>query len=88
MKILTARGPLRWFLLWRGFAAITIPPIGIFFKAERLNDVRLLKHEVCHWHQYQRMGFFGFYWNYFKGFVQHGYWNHPMEIEARKAEKT
>jgi hypothetical protein len=77
---------VRWYLRASGFAGITLPPFGIFILSERINDQRLRLHEECHWRQYQRMGFVGFYLRYFWNTLRHGYWNNPMEIEARKAE--
>lgn len=81
-----APAPVRWYLRATGFAGITLPPFGIFIVSERINDQRLRLHEMAHWHQYQRMGLLGFYLKYFWNTLRHGYWNNPMEIEARKAE--
>ena len=53
---------------------------------ERINDERLIKHEMKHWEQYQQMGFFKFYLLYAWYSLRYGYTNNPMEIEARKAE--
>lgn len=78
---------IRWFLRTFGYGGITLPLLGIFILAERINEERLIKHELAHWAQYERMGFFRFTWAYLTGLIRHGYWNHPMEIEARKAEQ-
>jgi len=67
---------------WRG---MTIPPFGIFIRECCLTE-SLLKHEKAHWEQYLRMGLFMFYLNYFKGIIKFGYWDSPMEIEARSKE--
>ncbi len=81
-----ARHIIRWFLRTFGYGGITLPPLGIFILAERINEAPLIRHELAHWAQYQRMGFFRFTWAYLTGLIRHGYRNHPMEIEARRAE--
>jgi hypothetical protein len=78
---------IRWFLKTFRYGGITLPPFGVYILAERINEERLIRHEQAHWAQYQRMGFFRFIWAYLTGLIRHGYWNHPMEIEARKAEQ-
>jgi len=77
---------IRWFLRTFGYGGITLPPWGVFILAERINETALVRHELAHWAQYQRMGFWRFTWSYLTGLVRHGYRNHPMEVEARKAE--
>jgi hypothetical protein len=66
--------------------AVTLPPWGIYVRPERMNDVALLQHEQVHWAQWQRMGTLRFYTTYLWQLWLHGYDNHPMEHEARKAE--
>lgn len=66
-----------------GFNAVTIPPLGIFVRADQAGNKNLLDHEMVHWHQYQRMGLIPYYWKYAVGYLQHGYELHPMEQEAR-----
>lgn len=75
-----------WLHLW-GFHGITLPPLGMFILAERLGDARLVRHELAHWAQYERMGALRFYAAYLWGLLRHGYRNHPMELEARAAEQ-
>lgn len=77
---------VRWFLRTFGFSGITLPPFGIYILAEHLADNRLIRHELAHWEQYRRMGLLHFVVAYLWGLLRHGYRNHPMEIEARKAE--
>lgn len=84
--IKTATGFIKWWLGIVKFAAITLPPFGIYVLFERINDERLIKHEMKHWEQYQKMGFFKFYLFYAWYSLRYGYTNNPMEIEARKAE--
>ncbi len=50
-----------------------------------MNDAVLIRHEMCHREQYKRMGVFKFYALYLWYSMRYGYWNNPMEIEARKA---
>jgi hypothetical protein len=78
-----AKGLLLWILKRGGFDAITLPPFGIYVKAERMNDEILIRHEMCHWAQYQRMGAVKFYALYLWYSMRYGYWNNPMEQEAR-----
>ena len=82
----TARGPVRWWLRLTGFGGICLPPFGIYILAERIHSERLVRHEQAHWAQYERMGFMGFYVTYLWYTIRHGYWNNPMEVEARGAE--
>ena len=77
---------IRWFLRTFGFGGVTLPPLGIYILAERLGNERLVRHEQAHWAQYERMGFLGFYLTYLWYTIRHGYWNNPMEVEARGSE--
>lgn len=77
---------LAWWLRKIGMGAITLPPFGIYAIPERLNEERLARHENAHWEQYKRMGFLGFYAAYLWYSLRYGYWDNPMEIEAREAE--
>jgi hypothetical protein len=83
MNIKPAKGPVRWWLKLTGFAGITLPPFGVYILAERLTDVDLIRHERVHWTQYQRMGATKFYLTYLWQMLRYGYWNSPMEREAR-----
>ena len=82
-----ARHLIRWFLRATGFAGVTLPPAGIYILAERMQDEGLIRHEQAHWEQYKRMGFLKFYSLYLWYSLKYGYWNNPMEVEARKAQK-
>jgi hypothetical protein len=77
---------VRWFLRATGYGGVTLPPLGIFILAEHLHSQRLIRHEQAHWAQYQHLGWWRFVLAYLTGLIRHGYWNHPMEIEARRAE--
>jgi len=67
--------------------AATIPPFGIFIEKKYKNNKSLLNHELVHWDQYNRMGFFGFYSTYVSEYLKYGRKYGPMEKEARKLSK-
>jgi len=46
----------------------------------------LIKHELCHVRQWWRYGVIGFPFVYGHYLLKSGYKNHPLEIEARRAE--
>jgi hypothetical protein len=79
---------VRWFLKTFGYGGVTIPPLGIYILAERIDENRLRRHESMHWQQYLRMGMLKFYAVYFWYNVRYGYYMNPMEIEARDAETS
>lgn len=81
-----ASGLLLWYLRKTKFIGITLPPFGIYLLPEKMTDERLIKHENKHWEQYQNMGFFKFYVMYLYYSAKFGYFNNPMEVEARNAE--
>ena len=75
-----------WFLRRFNFDGITLPPFGIYVRAEKIDDVALLRHERMHWIQYQRLdSAWKFYIKYLWLSLRYGYRNNPMEIEARSA---
>ena len=55
-------------------------------KEEIVSNTELLRHEVMHIKQWKREGAFLFLYKYIKFSFQFGYYNNPLEIEARKAE--
>jgi hypothetical protein len=67
-----------------GYAGITLPPFGIYILKERINEPTLRKHELVHWEQYKKLGVIGFYTTYLYYNLKYGYWNNPMEVEARQ----
>ena len=81
-----ASGLLLWYLRKTKFAGITLPPLGIYLLPEKIANERLIRHELKHWEQYKAMGFFKFYGLYLYYSARYGYFNNPMEIEARSAE--
>lgn len=87
-NIKPALGLIRWFLIKTGYAGITLPPFGIYILQNRINDNRLIKHELAHWNQYKCMGLLRFYSTYIFYHFRYGYQNNPMEIEARQVENS
>jgi hypothetical protein len=79
-----AKHLIRLFLIRTGFAGITLPPFGIYILKERFNEEALRKHELVHWSQYQRLGAIRFYAKYLYYNYKYGYWDNPMEVEARQ----
>ena len=77
---------LRWWLKLTGFRGIALPPLGVYILEESLWDDRLVRHEMAHWAQYQRMGLVKFYALYIWYSIRFGYRENPMEKEARDAE--
>jgi purine-cytosine permease-like protein len=77
---------IRWFLRTTGYAGICLAPWGIFILAEHLHSRRLIRHEQAHWRQYQRMGVVRWAITYLFYNVRYGYWDNPLEVEARAAE--
>jgi hypothetical protein len=67
--------------------AATIPPFGTFIESKYETDKSILRHEMVHWSQYDRMGFFGFYSTYISEYKKYGRKHGPMEVEARKLSK-
>lgn len=51
-----------------------------------LADERWVRHELKHIEQYRRYGLFGFLFRYLIQTIRHGYYNCPLEKEARAAE--
>jgi hypothetical protein len=85
-KISVAKGPVGWFLKTTGYKGITLPPFGIFITEDRIDSERLRKHELAHWKQAQELGVLKFYTKYLWYNLRYGYWNNPLEVEARNAE--
>lgn len=84
MKIETARHVVRWFLRRFGYGAVTMPWQTVYVLPERVKDAGLIRHELVHVEQIQRLGAWRWTWQYLTGLAQHGYRNNPLEVEARK----
>ncbi|WP_018630426.1 hypothetical protein [Niabella aurantiaca] len=52
-----------------------------------LADERWVRHELKHIEQYKRYGVLGFLFRYLIQTIRHGYYNCPLEKEARAAER-
>ncbi len=80
-----------WFiaivLKWTKFGGVTLPPFGIFILGHRLSEVPLQRHELVHWQQAKDLGALKFYVKYIWLTLRHGYYNNPMEVAARAAER-
>ena len=75
-----------WLLRRLKFDGITLPPFGIYVRAEKIKDIGLLRHERTHWTQYEMLGSaWKFYVKYLWLSLRYGYRNNPMEVEARNA---
>ncbi len=66
--------------------AVTMPPFGIYVEPEYKNTDAIIKHEKCHWQQYQDKGLFNFYRDYFRMKANYDYKDNPMEQECFIAE--
>jgi hypothetical protein len=53
-----------------------------------LLDARWVKHEMAHIEQYRRYGVIKFLLLYTWYSMKYGYYNNPLEIEAREKEKS
>jgi hypothetical protein len=51
-----------------------------------MGNMKLRLHEEEHWRQAKEMGTMKFYLLYLYYSIRYGYWNNPMEVEARAAE--
>ena len=68
-----------------GFAAI-YTPWGIYIQPKWINNKGLRRHEITHWLQRQRDGFFAYWFFTFWYLIRYGYDNSPYEVEARRAQ--
>lgn len=68
------------------FRAICLAPFAIIVKEKYRGKFGLLRHEVIHWKQSERMYYVGFYFRYLIQFIIFGYDNMPIELEARQGE--
>jgi len=66
--------------------AVTMPPFGVYIEPEHKDDEMVIKHEMCHWQQYQDRGLVDFYRDYFRMKANNDYENNPMEQECFIAE--
>lgn len=79
---------LRWNPLTAWVHGQCLYPFVLFrFKKAEVSD-RLFRHEIEHFYQGQRLGFFGYYCKYLWLNIRHGYKKHPMELECEAVENT
>ena len=70
------------------FTAITISKNTAWYRDfKTLDDESVRRHEEVHMMQYERHGWFLFIIRYLWYTIKHGYWNNPLEIEAREKSK-
>ena len=78
-----AKGLIGFVLRRTGFSGVALAPWGIYILPEKMDNTVLVRHEQKHWMQWQEMGTFKYYITYFYQVLRYGYWNAPMEVEAR-----
>jgi hypothetical protein len=86
LKVKVAKGLIRWFLHYKHFAAITIPHCGIYVVEGFQESPYLIRHERKHEEQIKKLGTIRFLITYFYFCAKYGYYNNPLEIEARSVE--
>lgn len=79
---------LRW-MPWNSWVhgQVLYPLVLFRFPREEVSD-RLFRHELQHFYQGQKLGFFGYYAKYIWLWIRNGYKNHPMELEAEEVENN
>lgn len=85
----TVQGKLAALLLKSHGAAIVFGKTIYLYnisKTEFLSNPRLVRHELKHVEQYAQFGFLGFLMRYGWYSLRFGYYNNPLEKEARAAE--
>ena len=66
--------------------AVSMPPFGVYIEKDVENDEKVIKHEKCHWKQYQDKGLIDYYKEYFSLNSKYDYEDNPMEKECFIAE--
>lgn len=69
------------------WSAITIAPIGVFIKPDKVENKVIINHERIHWEQQKKYGYVGFYLKYLYEAATKGYRNISFEKEAYDNEK-
>jgi hypothetical protein len=70
-------------IFWR-FTGMALPPFGIILSTQASNLAQVLMHEWTHFLQAEELWYIGFWIVYAVLWLAYGYWNHPMEREARE----
>jgi len=84
-------GFLARFIVWvaakivPGTVGVTIWPFIFIWPKKWAKNKKLVKHEQKHLEQYKRYWIVGFLPVYIYYSIKYGYWDNPLEIEARKA---
>lgn len=86
-RIVTAGPVWSTLLAIMGFGAVTTPWRTIYVHPSAVCDRRLIRHERAHIRQMDRDGWLRFWVRYYWWLIRYGYWDHPYEVEARKAER-
>lgn len=68
--------------------ATTIPPFGIIVQKSLDHNMNVMKHERCHWQQYQEKGLGKYYFDNLKELFTNGYANNTMEMQCYIAENN
>lgn len=98
MRTITVKTP-NWF--WKAFLWLDAKVCGvnkivgfttywgtIIIREDRINDLRLLAHELTHVQQIENLGIFNFTYQYIRESMKTGYRNNKFEIEARAGAKN
>lgn len=70
-----------------GTIGVTIWPFIFISPPKYAQNIKLVLHEKCHLEQYKRYFIIGFPVVYAYQYLKYGYYNMPLEKEARKANK-
>lgn len=86
-RFYVASGFWLWLLDRFGFDGITLPWGAIHMREAFFFDPWLREHELQHVRQIERLGRVRFCVRYVYEMVRYGYWQSPLEEEARHAER-
>lgn len=84
MKISTTNVIFNTFLKLSGYKAITSPWSVVYVLPGHETNQHLLAHEQVHLSQVQRLGSIKYTILYLWYNLRYGYWNNPLEVEARQ----
>jgi hypothetical protein len=84
IRLRVASGFWLWLLNRLGCDGLSLPVFGIRIRPECMGDAELIRHEITHCVQMERLGAVRFSVRYLWEFWRYGYWNMPLEIEARE----
>ena len=84
MKISTTNPLFNTFLKLSGYKGITTPWSTVYVLPGHETNPHLIAHEQVHLDQVQRLGPAKFTVLYLWYNLRYGYWNNPLEVEARE----